>query len=192
MFRQGGYVRNDLERQIVNEIQSHELIKGKNTALSMRAAATCYYVKGLCAITSNEVEDSFLNFSRVVRIFETNPNLIQDIPKQYIRSLGNLFYYYIGSGDYDKLFELIEKMRSLKDQPGFNRIDIKIRIFLSTHYFEMLAYERQGDFDRAIDMMEDVSAKMKALERRSQRKTRWCSVTSTPTSSLELVAIEIR
>lgn len=163
VFRQGGYVRNDLERQIVNEIQSHELIKGKNTALSMRAAATCYYVKGLCAITSNEVEDSFLNFSRVVRIFETNPNLIQDIPKQYIRSLGNLFYYYIGSGDYDKLFELIEKMRSLKDQPGFNRIDIKIRIFLSTHYFEMLAYERQGDFDRAIDMMEDVSAKMKAF-----------------------------
>ena len=163
VFRQGGYVRNDLERQLVNEIQSHELIKGKNTALSKRAAATCYYVKGLCAITSNEVEDSFLNFSRVVSIFEENPNLIQDIPKQYIKSLGNLFYYYIGSGDFDKLFELIEKMRSLKGQAGFNRVDIKMRIFLTTHYFELLAYERMGDFSKALNMMEGINDQLNSF-----------------------------
>ncbi len=100
------------ERELVNEIQNHELIKGKNIAHSKRAAATCYYVKGLCAITNNEVEDSFLNFSRVVQISEENPNLIQDIPKQYIRSLGNLFYYFVKAGDYQRLFELIDKMRS--------------------------------------------------------------------------------
>jgi len=41
VFRQGGYTRNAQERELVNEIQSHELIKGKNTALSKRAAATC-------------------------------------------------------------------------------------------------------------------------------------------------------
>lgn len=150
VFRQGGYVRNDDERAIVHEIQSHPLIKEKNTALSRRAAATCYYVKGLCAITSNEVEDSFDNFSRVVKIFEQNPNLIQDIPKQYIKSLGNLFYYYIGAGDYDRLFKLIEKMRSLRDQPGFNRIDIQIRIFISTNYFELLAHDRRGEYREAL------------------------------------------
>ena len=161
VFRQGGYTRNVQERELVHEIQNHELIKGKNTALSKRAAAACYYVKGLCAITNNDVEDSFLNFSKVVQIFEENPNLIQDIPKQYIRSLGNLFYYYIKAGDYKRLFELIDKMRSFKDQPGFNRIDIKIRIFLSTNYFEMLAYDRQGEFEKAIDMIESISNKMK-------------------------------
>lgn len=160
VFRQGGYVRNDREREIVDEIQSHELIKGKNTALSKRAAATCYYIKGLCSITANEVEDSFENFSKVVRIFEENPNLIQDIPKQYIKSLGNLFYYHIECGDYDKLFELIEKMRSLEEQDGFNRIDIKLRIFISTNYFEMLAYERQGKFDRALAMIEPVKQQL--------------------------------
>ncbi len=150
VFRQGGYVRNDTERSMVNEILDHPLIKEKNTALSKRAAATCYYVKGLCAITGNEVEDSFDNFSRVVKIFEENPNLIQDIPKQYIKSLGNLFYYYIGAGDYGRLFELIEKMRSLRDQPGFNRIDIQIRIFISTNYFELLAHDRRGEYKEGV------------------------------------------
>lgn len=163
VFRQGGYVRNDREREIVEEISNHELIKGKNTALSKRAAATCYYIKGLCAITGNEIEDSFQNFSKVVRIFEENPNLIQDIPKQYIKSLGNLFYYYIGSGDYDRLFELIEKMRSLEEQDGFNRIDIKLRIFISTNYFEMLAYERQGQFEKAISMIDGIKSQLESF-----------------------------
>jgi len=160
VFRQGGYVRNEQERQIVNEIQSHELIKGKNTALSKRAAATCYYVKGLCAITNNDVEESFENFNKVVRIFEENANLIQDIPKQYIKSLGNLFYYYLGNDDFEKLFELIDKMRGLKVQLGFNRIDIEIRIFISTTYFEMLAYERKGEYDKALGMIKPVQDKL--------------------------------
>ena len=161
VFRQGGFIRNEGEESMINEILSHDLIKGKNTALSKRAAATCYHVKGLCAITTNEVEDSFNNFSKVVKIFEENPNLIQDIPKQYIKSLGNLFFYYIRTGEYVQLTELIEKMRSLKKQLGFNRIDIEIRIFITTHYFEMLAYERQGNYEAALGMIEPVKNKLK-------------------------------
>lgn len=161
VFRQGGFIRNEGEASMINDILSHDLIKGKNTALSKRAAATCYYVKGLCAITANEVEDSFGNFSKVVRIFEENPNLIQDIPKQYIKSLGNLFFYYVRTEEYDQLQELIQKMRSLKKQLGFNRIDIEIRIFITTHYFEMLALERQGHYEEALAMIDPVRSKLK-------------------------------
>ena len=46
VFRQGGFIRNEGEESMINEILSHDLIKGKNTALSKRAAATCYHVKG--------------------------------------------------------------------------------------------------------------------------------------------------
>lgn len=169
VFRQGGYVRNAQERKIVSEIQSHPLINGKNTALSKRAAATCYYVKGLCAITNNDVEDSFANFSRVVRIFEENPALIQDIPKQYIKSLGNLFYYYIGADNYDPLFAQIEKMRSLKDQSGYNRIDIQLRIFISTTYFELLAYDRRGEYEVA---MQKVNEAKKVLDSFGEKATK--------------------
>jgi len=163
VFRQGGFVRNEKEHKMVFEIQMHELIKGKNTALSKRAAATCYYVKGLCAITSNEVEESFANFTKVVNIFEENPNLIQDIPKQYIKSLGNLFYYFLRVGDYDKLFELIQKMRSLKDQPGFKRAGIQVRIYISTTYFELMAHERRGDYGSALDMIQDIKQNLEAF-----------------------------
>ena len=41
VFRSGGYVRTDEERAMVEEISEHQLIRGKNTALSKRAATIC-------------------------------------------------------------------------------------------------------------------------------------------------------
>ena len=40
VFRSGGYVRTDEEHAMVEEISEHPLIKGKNTALSRRAATS--------------------------------------------------------------------------------------------------------------------------------------------------------
>ena len=156
VFRMGGYARNDREREIVEEISNHHLIKGKNTALSRRAAATCYYIKGLCAVTKHDLENSFSNFSRVVDIFENNPVLIQDIPKQYIKSLSNLLFCYIDGKKYDEFFELINKMRSLQDQPGFTSTDIKLKIFTSTYNSELLAYDRMGNYQKGVEIIEDV------------------------------------
>ncbi len=48
VFRSGGYVRTDEEHAMVEEISEHPLIKGKNTALSKRAATICYYTQGFC------------------------------------------------------------------------------------------------------------------------------------------------
>jgi len=156
VFRIGGYSRNDQERKIVEEISNYPLIKGQNTALSRRAAASCYYIKGLCAVTNHDLEASFANFSRVVQIFEENPVLIQDIPKQYIKSLSNLLLYYINSRNFDAFFDVVEKMRSLKQQPGFASTDIQLKIFTSSFYFELLAYDRMGQYDKGIEIVQDI------------------------------------
>jgi hypothetical protein len=48
VFRSGGYSRTEENRKIIDDIVNHPLIKGKNTALSMRAATICYYTQGFC------------------------------------------------------------------------------------------------------------------------------------------------
>ncbi|MGD1844207.1 MAG: hypothetical protein ACFB10_02320 [Salibacteraceae bacterium] len=169
VFRMRGYARNDQEKEIVEEISSHPLIKGKNTALSQRAAATCYYIQGLCAVTKHELETSFAKFSRVVDIFERNPSLIQDIPKQYLKSLNNLLYYYTDTRQFEAFFELIQKMRSLQDRPGFTSTDIKMKLFTTTYNSELLAYDRMGDYERGIAIVQEV---MEGLERFSDKITK--------------------
>jgi hypothetical protein len=156
VFRKGGYARNDQEKQIVEDILNHPLIKGKNTALSRSAAATCYYIQGLCALVKYEYEKSFEKFSHVVRIFEDNPRLIIEIPKQYIRSLNNLLLCYLDKEDYNSFFELLKKIRLLKNQPGFNSEDIALKIFTSTFLAELNAYNKIGDYQKATSIAEEI------------------------------------
>lgn len=158
VFRKGGYARNDKEREMVEEISNYHLIKGKNTALSRRAAATCYYIQGLCSVVRYDYNESFAKFKRVTEIFEQNPALIQDIPKQYIKSLTNLLFCYIDYGDFEAFFELIAKMRALEDQPGFTSTDIKLKIFSSSYNAELVAYDKLGDYDKGIGIVEDILA----------------------------------
>ena len=62
IFRSGGFARNSKERELVESIEDYHLIKGKNTAISTRAASMCYYIKGLCAATNRNYTDAFTFF----------------------------------------------------------------------------------------------------------------------------------
>lgn len=156
VFRKGGYARNDEEKAMVEEILNHPLIKGKNTALSRSAAATCYYIQGLCALVKYEYDKSFEKFSKVVQIFEENPQIIIEIPKHYIRSLNNLLFCYLDKEDYPAFFDMLKKIRELENKPGFNSTDIKLKIFSSTYNAELIAYDKMGDYGKAISIVDDI------------------------------------
>lgn len=156
VFRKGGYARNDQEKAMVQEILDHPLIKGKNTAQSKTAAATCYYIQGLCALVQYKYEDSFGKFNRVVEIFEENPHLIIEIPKHYIRALNNLLFCYLDRDDYTSFFELLDKIRKLENKPGFVSTDIKLKIFSSTYNAELIAYDKMGDYEKAVHIVDNI------------------------------------
>lgn len=156
VFRKGGYARNDNEKAMVQEILDHPLIKGKNTALSKTAAANCYYIQGLCALVQYKYEESFEKFNKVVQIFEENPHLIVEIPKHYIRALNNLLFCYLDKDDYNAFFDLLEKIRKLENKPGFSSTDIKLKIFTSTHNAELIAYDKMGDYGKAVSIVDNI------------------------------------
>ncbi|MFN5909817.1 MAG: hypothetical protein ACK45H_00650, partial [Bacteroidota bacterium] len=64
VFRSGGFTRNESERKVVDGIADYHLIKGKNTAISTRASSICYYIKGLCAATNRNYDESFQFFNK--------------------------------------------------------------------------------------------------------------------------------
>ena len=158
VFRKGGYARNDEEKAIVEDIKNYHLIKGKNTAKSKSAAATCYYIQGLCAIVNHDYALSYEKFSKVVKIFEANSMLISEIPHQYIKSLNNLLFCYLDVKDFDSFFDLLGKIRALENQPGFTSIDIKMKLFTSTYTAELVAYDFMGEYENGIEIVDDIVA----------------------------------
>jgi len=148
-FRKGGYARSDEEQAIVDRISNYHLIIGKNTALSTKAATACYYIKGLCATTARNLEDSYTNFMKVIKIMENNPMIMKELPKRYVKALNNVMFAYMDYHDWDNCFAMIEKMKGLENQSGFESMDIQLKLFTFPHNGELLACLSKGDFNKA-------------------------------------------
>lgn len=154
IFRSGGFTRTEQEQNTVREISDNYLIKGKNTAISTRAASICYYIKGLCAWTNREFADSYIFFNRTKEILDNNPKLKQDLGKRYTLTLFHLMRSYMDDANFEMAQEMIENIRSLKDKKGFKSTDLSLKITGISIIDQMNLYNLSGKFEEAYDFYE--------------------------------------
>lgn len=152
VFRSGGYVRTDEEHAMVEEISEHPLIKGKNTALSKRAATICFYTQGFCQWAKRDWRTSLEKFARVRQILDEYPLLRSDLPKRYVRALQYIIQCQIELGEFKEAKENIRVMRALVEEQGFGGLDITVQVFQASYLGELRLLDRQGEFDRALEL----------------------------------------
>jgi tetratricopeptide (TPR) repeat protein len=160
IFRSGGFTRNENERKVVEGIADYHLIKGKNTAISTRASSMCYYIKGLCAATNRNFDDSYIFFNKTREILDKNPNIKSDSGQRYVLTLSHLLRCYIDGKDFVKAQALINDLRGLEGTKGFNSTDITVRIFTITYNLELALFHAMGEFQKSVDL----TPKIEALE----------------------------
>lgn len=153
IFRSGGFTRNEAERKVVDDIADYHLIKGKNTAISTRASSMCYYIKGLCAATNRNYEDSYTFFNKTREILDRNPDIKSDSGQRYVMTLSHLLRCYIESNRFDEATALIKDMRALEGKNGFNSIDIRVRIFTNSYNQELTLLHAMGEFKKSVDLI---------------------------------------
>lgn len=163
IFRSGGFTRNENERQIVDSIADYHLIKGKNTALSTRASSMCYYIKGLCAATVRNYDDSFQFFNRTRTILDNNPKIKEDLGQRYVATLAHILRCHVDSKQFDEAEKMIEEIKSLEGTKGFNSTDIAIRIFTISTNGEFYLRQAIGDFQGAVKLSENVNAQIELM-----------------------------
>jgi tetratricopeptide (TPR) repeat protein len=164
VFRSGGYSRTDENRQIIEEIVNHPLIKGKNTALSMRAATICYYTQGFCNMANGNTETALEKFLKVKQILDDHISLRSDLSKRYIRTLSNTITCLTDLGKFDEARKMIAVMRSLKDEEGFDHPDLETTIFKNTGLSELELYHFTGQFTKGIPDVEEITRTMTVYE----------------------------
>ena len=170
IFRSGGFTRNEKERQVVADIADYHLIKGKNTALSTKAASICYYIKGLCAATNRNYDDSFQFFNRTKEILDNNPAIKVDASQRYVMTLIHLLRCYNDSGDFEESKALIEEIRDLQGKKGFNSIDISVRIFANTYNQELVLLHKLGEFEKSVELAQSIEKKQESFDEKVSKE----------------------
>jgi hypothetical protein len=155
IFRSGGFSRNDEEKAIVDGIADYHLIKGKNTAVSIRATSICYYIKGLCSATNREYQDSFGFFKRVISILDENPKIKADLTKRYLSAQSHLIRCYIDIKDFQSAKDLIESLTKSQDEPGFQSVDMQVRLYAVSAGYNIILLNAQGKFNEALSYIHE-------------------------------------
>lgn len=156
IFRSGGFAKNDQDRAEIDKISDYHLIKGKNTALSSRAASICYYIKGLCAATNRNYKDSYVFFNKTKEILDNNPKIKLDLGKRYIMTLSHLLRCYVDEKDFVSAQNVLEEIKELKGTKGFKSIDLEVRIFTISTNEQIDLYNFQGQFEKALALEDAV------------------------------------
>jgi hypothetical protein len=170
VFRSGGYVRTDEEHAMVEEISEHPLIKGKNTALSRRAATICYYTQGFCQWAKRDWKTSLEKFQRVRQILDENPLIKADLPKRYIRTLHYIINAQIELQDLKSARENIKVMRSLPGTPGFIGQNIESQVFVASYLSELRLLDRSGEHTKAVGLVDTVIDGMEQMGNRLHKE----------------------
>lgn len=157
IFRFGGFARNEEERQQVMEIANNHLIKGKNTAISVRATTICYYIKGLCFATNREFDASFENFTKVLSIMEKNPMISSDLPKRYILTLWHLFNCHIEVRDFKSGNKIVNKIDHLLNNKGYDATYIQLQIKSYVTIARLQSNCLSGNFSDNLDKIEEIN-----------------------------------
>lgn len=164
IFRSGGFTRNETERATVQEIADYHLIKGKNTAISTKAASICYYIKGLCAATNRNYEDSFQFFNRTREILDNNPAIKLDTASRYVMTLFHLLRCYIDDKQFEKARNLIVEIRELSTKKGFNSIDLTAKIFGNSYIQELALFHAEGAFQKSLELLPEIEENQRVFE----------------------------
>ncbi len=163
VFRSGGHVRTKEEHEMVEEIRDHPLIKGKNTALSRRAATICYYTQGLCHWAKRDWAASLEKFERVRTILDEHPQVKADLPRRYVRTLNYIINARIELRQLERAAEDIGRLRALAGTRGFTGISIDTQLFVAGHLCELRLLDRAGEHDRAVAMTDAIVQGMERI-----------------------------
>jgi hypothetical protein len=163
IFRSGGFTRNENERKIVDSIADYHLIKGKNTAISTRASSMCYYIKGLCAATNRNYADSFQFFNRTREILDNNPKIKEDSAQRYVMTMFHLLRCYIDNADFEKARDMLNQLRAIGSEKGFNSTDISIKILSYTTNQELNLLHKLGEFEQSIVFIKEIDKKLNSI-----------------------------
>ncbi len=166
VFRSGGYVRTEEEHAMVQEISDHPLIKGKNTALSFRAATICYYTQGFCHWAKRDWRTSLEKFLRVKEILDENPLIRADLPKRYIRTMHYIINGQIELRDLKSARDNIALLRKLPGSKGFEGLNIEAQVFVASYLGELRLLDRSGEHVQAIKLADDI---LQGMERMGPR-----------------------
>ena len=167
-------IRETQQLEPFNRIVNQDIFKGEERALSLQAKVLYNFCWGIYYFCSGKWDNVNKAVKRRLELLESRPDLISDVPHQYINVLANMLSVNTNLGTilqndpqvHDKQFfdtskNLKRFSRSWRSVLGSK--EIEQRVFSNTTIHEIGYYISRGEFDKAINIAEKNESQMELL-----------------------------
>ncbi|MGB0931712.1 MAG: hypothetical protein ACPGVB_13095, partial [Chitinophagales bacterium] len=133
------------------------LLQNSEDATSNLSKMHFFNINALCHETIGDLESSCESREYLVELFESNQDLINRSFVNYLVSLNNLLHNYNELRDYNRFFEVLEKIKNAAKNTKRQLTQVEeLLVFRSTTAMVFNALVKNGRFEEALEMIPDI------------------------------------
>ncbi len=149
-IRKNAFLRNEEQREMLNEILDHPLLKESSQAQSHRARILYHRIYGLYYYATMDY-DAFYNVSRqIIESMESQPHFLKEDVSEYISALSN---YSLSCGlleRYEEVEKCLEKFQKITP----NTLDDELKIHMEYYGKKFALCIFTGRFEEGLSALE--------------------------------------
>lgn len=162
LLNKKGKVRDSNELNNFKTIIDNTLLKNEDKALSYESRYLYYHIYSAYYFGIGDYKNSYIYIRKHLELIEQNAELFDEEPNKYFAVLSNMIYLCTQLRKFDEIPVYLGKLKAI---PHSNvrkmNEDMEIKLFSSTFSAELSLYIQTGEFDMALDLVDDIEAGLK-------------------------------
>jgi tetratricopeptide (TPR) repeat protein len=156
------FVRNADEMQTLKAVFDAQLPDADPARLSVDARLKYFYVKGLYFFFLGDFEQSCTYFQDHLACIEANQWIINEQLPTYVRALGNYALLNLKLNRFEAFADGVQRLQNIEKQST----QIQQYADYSAYTFKLMYFTQIGQFEKAVDCIEQNTSAIKAIEER--------------------------
>ncbi|MFQ5335048.1 MAG: hypothetical protein ACE5DN_03130, partial [Flavobacteriales bacterium] len=156
VLKKGWFARNPEEiSRDYDPILKHSLFKSEGNAITYRSKIFYYVSKSIYYYLQGRAEDSYAYSSKLLQLFESNPEIAQSYPDDYISGYVNAIFSTMAMNRYAEALQYIKKMQEF--EPASVILHARI---LSASLPELVIYNSSGRSAEVLDILPQFTSRI--------------------------------
>jgi len=153
-IRKFGFFRTRAELRKFGKLMRHPLLRSEDKATLVEAKYYFYSTRIGYANLEADYRKAYNNTNKILQILESQPQLIQKEPRQYLAMQQNASVWQYNFKEYDQTFILLQKLKEFLVE---QRTSISRNLFCRTFYYVntvmLYVYSRTGEFEKGAKVI---------------------------------------
>lgn len=141
----------------------NDLLSESAKPLSLQSRVLYHYIRQAWYFAAGEPDKSEAEALRLIELLERHPQRVKDEPSSYITALNNLIGLYLTQKKYERIPELLQKIRNIPKEYGLDaRAKPAVRLRLHSYNVELEMYRDTGDVRKGIALVNEIKEYLKS------------------------------